>query len=245
VRLLVAGYTTGFIGKYLNQYEYLPGGEIPPVPAGWSQWQVVFGSAYNGWEFQSTYVEDGRVLVRDHPAPPETATDKEKDRAYAGRVIGDMALDFIREHQRERAPYFLKVATYAPHSRVGPYPHYPGDPGFPPAFRDRTGDRGCGAVPCRSLDLDDLPGFGDPQDDNAPRREDGAAAPNWRTNTPRLTPRRAVASLRLLVEELQELQVINARGLGWSWQEIATALGVTKQAVHQKYGGRRILRRKR
>jgi DNA-binding NarL/FixJ family response regulator len=56
---------------------------------------------------------------------------------------------------------------------------------------------------------------------------------------------RAVASLRLLVEELQELQVANARSLGWSWQEIAAALGVSKQAVHQKYGGRRILRRKK
>lgn len=56
---------------------------------------------------------------------------------------------------------------------------------------------------------------------------------------------RAVASLRLLVEELQELQVDNARAAGWSWQQIATALGVTKQAVHKKYAGRRLLRRGR
>ena len=54
---------------------------------------------------------------------------------------------------------------------------------------------------------------------------------------------RAVASLRLLVEDLQELQVDNARAAGWSWQQIATALGVTKQAVHKKYAGRRLLRR--
>jgi hypothetical protein len=56
---------------------------------------------------------------------------------------------------------------------------------------------------------------------------------------------RAVASLRQLVEELQELQVENARAAGWSWQQIASALGVTKQAVHKKYAGRRLLRRKR
>jgi DNA-directed RNA polymerase specialized sigma24 family protein len=56
---------------------------------------------------------------------------------------------------------------------------------------------------------------------------------------------RAVASLRQLVEELQELQVTNARNLGWSWQEIADALGVSKQAVHKKYADRRILRRGR
>lgn len=55
---------------------------------------------------------------------------------------------------------------------------------------------------------------------------------------------RAVASLRLLVEELQELQVENARAQGWSWQEIASVLGVSKQAVHKKYAGRRLLRRK-
>ncbi|MFN2489498.1 MAG: RNA polymerase subunit sigma-70 [Actinomycetota bacterium] len=56
---------------------------------------------------------------------------------------------------------------------------------------------------------------------------------------------RAVASLRLLVEDLEELQVTNARGRGWSWQEIAVALGVSKQAVHKKYASRRILRRGR
>jgi hypothetical protein len=56
---------------------------------------------------------------------------------------------------------------------------------------------------------------------------------------------RAVASLRQLVEELQELQVDNARAAGWSWQRIASILGVSKQAVHKKYAGRRLLRRGR
>jgi DNA-directed RNA polymerase specialized sigma24 family protein len=54
----------------------------------------------------------------------------------------------------------------------------------------------------------------------------------------------AVASLRILLESLEELQVQNARRLGWSWQRIAAALGVSKQAVHKKHGpGRRLLRR--
>ncbi len=47
---------------------------------------------------------------------------------------------------------------------------------------------------------------------------------------------RAVASLRALAERLELLQVQNARDLGWSWQEIASRLGVTKQTVHRKYG---------
>jgi len=47
---------------------------------------------------------------------------------------------------------------------------------------------------------------------------------------------RAVAALRELAEQLEILQVENARKLGWSWQDIAERLGVTKQTVHRKYG---------
>lgn len=49
---------------------------------------------------------------------------------------------------------------------------------------------------------------------------------------------RAVAALRRLLEGLEALQVENARSHGWSWEKIALFLGVTKQAVHQKYGNR-------
>jgi DNA-directed RNA polymerase specialized sigma24 family protein len=49
---------------------------------------------------------------------------------------------------------------------------------------------------------------------------------------------RAVAALRRLLEQLEALQVINARDQDWSWQEIAEALGVTKQTVHRKYSRR-------
>ena len=47
---------------------------------------------------------------------------------------------------------------------------------------------------------------------------------------------RAVAALRALAERLELLQVQRARELGWSWQDIASRLGVTKQTVHRKYG---------
>jgi len=46
---------------------------------------------------------------------------------------------------------------------------------------------------------------------------------------------RAARALRELAERLEALQVSNARTRGWSWQEIALFLGVSKQAVHKKY----------
>jgi hypothetical protein len=45
----------------------------------------------------------------------------------------------------------------------------------------------------------------------------------------------AARELRELAERLEALQVANARQHGWSWQEIAFFLGVSKQAVHKKY----------
>lgn len=50
---------------------------------------------------------------------------------------------------------------------------------------------------------------------------------------------RAVRALRELADRLEELQVRNAREQGWTWQEIANLLGVTRQAVHKKYATKR------
>jgi hypothetical protein len=49
----------------------------------------------------------------------------------------------------------------------------------------------------------------------------------------------AVAALRRMVEELEALHVDNARAAGWSWQDVADALGVTRQTVHKKHHVRR------
>ena len=60
----------------------------------------------------------------------------------------------------------------------------------------------------------------------------------WRRRRPAGIPAiglAAVASLRGLLESLEELQVGNARAQGWSWQQIADALRVSRQAVHKKY----------
>ncbi|MGY1820939.1 helix-turn-helix domain-containing protein [Geodermatophilus sp. SYSU D00079] len=57
---------------------------------------------------------------------------------------------------------------------------------------------------------------------------------------------KAVRALRVLVERLEALQVDNAREQGWTWEQIAVLLGVSRQAVHKKYaGGRGPLRRRK
>jgi DNA invertase Pin-like site-specific DNA recombinase len=48
----------------------------------------------------------------------------------------------------------------------------------------------------------------------------------------------AVAQMRTELDRHEAALVRRARNLGMGWQMIATALGVTRQAVHKKYGRR-------
>ncbi len=52
---------------------------------------------------------------------------------------------------------------------------------------------------------------------------------------------RAVWALGVLRDELERLQVDNARDQDWTWQQIADELSVSRQAVHQKHARRRAL----
>ncbi|WP_426184391.1 AsnC family protein [Microbacterium sp. TWP3-1-2b2] len=47
-----------------------------------------------------------------------------------------------------------------------------------------------------------------------------------------------LTELRRDLSRVEEAQVRRARNAGYSWQAIASALGVTKQAAHRKYGRR-------
>ena len=200
VNLHRAGYVTGFVGKYLNEYVPTYDGRPAVQPRGWDEFTAILRSAYDGWDFEYTTTDNGVLRLQRAPAPTPWATDAEKDHAYADQFATRRALGFIRRHQASRAPYFLEVATYAPHDRVGLVGRYPGDPKFPPAFRDRARPGGhsgnCGAVRCDSLTTADLPGFRDRAADNAPVRSSGEPAPGWRAKGPRPRGRDAARTLR-------------------------------------------------
>lgn len=50
----------------------------------------------------------------------------------------------------------------------------------------------------------------------------------------------SVVALRRLADRMEDAAVEKAMRAGWSWPEVAEALGVTRQAVHKKHAKRLI-----
>jgi transcriptional regulator with GAF, ATPase, and Fis domain len=48
----------------------------------------------------------------------------------------------------------------------------------------------------------------------------------------------AVVSLRRLADRVEDTEVERALREGWTWAQVADALGVTRQAVHKKHAKR-------
>ena len=48
----------------------------------------------------------------------------------------------------------------------------------------------------------------------------------------------AVIALRRLADRMERDAVDEAVALGWTWQQIAQALGVTRQAAHKRHANR-------
>lgn len=99
-----AGYHTGYIGKYLNEY----GSYDKPtkhVPPGWDRW-----IGYQGGPHEQKKV-DGAFKVNNGGTIDRVATDGTVDTDYFARK----AEDYIRSRTADN-PWFLMVATNAPHS---------------------------------------------------------------------------------------------------------------------------------
>lgn len=110
-----AGYQTGLVGKYMNQYR-----DPTWVPPGWDRW-VAFAQR-NGAYFDYDLTVDGEV-VRYRDAPKDYSTD----------VLGGYAESFIRGSD-PGTPLFLYFAPFAPHGPATPAPRDARarvDPGFP------------------------------------------------------------------------------------------------------------------
>src|SRR3954463_9340938 len=114
VWLHAAGYRTGFVGKYLNEYPApAPATYVPP---GWDYWVAHLGETTNEtWrsstEFDYDLNNNGTVVHRGG-APADYATD----------VYRDKAVGFIRKAAADRVPFFLELAPHAPHFPATPAP---------------------------------------------------------------------------------------------------------------------------
>jgi N-acetylglucosamine-6-sulfatase len=95
-----AGYRTAMLGKYLNEYKPVAHAAAP----GWTTWAV----AGNGYpEYNYNIRQDSRV-VHYGRKPADYLTD----------VLSGMAVRFIR--QAPEQPFFIEVATFAPHAPYTP-----------------------------------------------------------------------------------------------------------------------------
>jgi len=127
--LQAAGYRTGLLGKYLNQYQ--PGGgsgQAPNyVPPGWDEW-AVGGDAYPEFNY---LLATHRGLLSYGNAPQDYLTD----------VLAARGERFIADAAAAARPFFLEVSTFAPHSP------------FVPAPRDAQSFRGAQAPRTPSFDV--------------------------------------------------------------------------------------------
>jgi arylsulfatase A-like enzyme len=104
--LRAAGYRTALLGKYLNGYPGAAGKTY--VPPGWDEWaSPVAGSPYAAYRF--TLNENGKTVK--YGSGPE---------AYMTDVLAGKATAFIRGAAAESKPFFLFLATFAPHSPATP-----------------------------------------------------------------------------------------------------------------------------
>jgi arylsulfatase A-like enzyme len=137
-----AGYRTGYVGKFLNGYR--PGGSPADaksgrpgypagfVPPGWDEWHVS-DDGYTQFDYTVAEAVDTDVA--------EVVRYGHREDDYSTDVMTRTAVDFLdravgRDGVADK-PFFLAVAPFAVHSRVGSS-KIEGEPIFPAAPRDRA-----------------------------------------------------------------------------------------------------------
>jgi N-acetylglucosamine-6-sulfatase len=102
VALAAVGYRAAMLGKYLNGYR-----PVDPVAPGWTAWAVAGGAGYR--EFNYRLNADGKVVAYgNEPA------------SYLTDVLGASASRFIKNSAGK--PFFVEIATFAPHAPYIPAP---------------------------------------------------------------------------------------------------------------------------
>lgn len=103
--LRATGYRTIYLGKYLNGY---PGDNSTHVPPGWDEWHVpAAGSFYDNFKYE---LNENGTLVSYGRQSEDYLTD----------VLGRKAGNFIREAVEDGRPFFIHLATAAPHQPATP-----------------------------------------------------------------------------------------------------------------------------
>lgn len=138
-----AGYRTGMVGKYLNEYGVFDRTEIPP---GWDYWAALIdNSTYDYFNYgmnvngkvriygDRKYAESQMQFATDTAATPPTtfagmiaafrkAFDpwdyfgSQVDSNYTMDVNGAFATKFVKRSARKRKPFFLYYAPPGPHA---------------------------------------------------------------------------------------------------------------------------------
>lgn len=104
------GYRTAMMGKYLNGYrpEADVDGSGTYVPPGWDEWDVA-GDGYPEFDY---------VLNENHELRPYGSAPAD----YLTDVLAAKAEAFVTSSAAARTPFFLEVATFAPHAPYRPAP---------------------------------------------------------------------------------------------------------------------------
>jgi N-acetylglucosamine-6-sulfatase len=107
--LKAAGYRTALMGKYLNGYPNTVAQNY--VPPGWDEWDSPSRGGYG--EFNYLLNENGHLVTYGN-APGDYLVD----------VMARKSVAFIDDAVRAKQPFFMYLATFAPHQPATPAPRH-------------------------------------------------------------------------------------------------------------------------